>query len=263
MKSRILGTTLPVLEIFLEQNDKLISKSGQFSWMSPDVQLQTNARTGGANGLFGVLGRAWAGGGLFMNEYSTEGGKGLVAFAAKVPGSINKVKLDHGSSYMVHRSGYLCSTAGVDLSIAFQKSLGAGIFGGDGFILEKISGSGTAWVELGGEVVTYDLAPGEAMHVHPGHVGMFEGSVKFSITMMRGLKNAIFGGDGIFIARLTGPGKIWLQSTTMPNLAHALLPYLAVEATPTVAGSIVGGSLEGVGKVAGAVVGNVIDSIFE
>ena len=188
MKAPITGTTLPVLEIGLEQGDKVISEPGQFSWMSPNISLQTTARTAGAKGIFGVLGRALSGGGLFMNEYQTTGGKGMVAFAAKVPGAIMEVQLTPGKTYLVHRHGFLCGTEGVELAVGFQRSLGAGIFGGDGMILQKLSGNATAWVELGGEIVSYDLAPGESLQVHPGHVGMFEGSVNFDITMIPGLK---------------------------------------------------------------------------
>jgi uncharacterized protein (AIM24 family) len=129
----------------------------------------------------------------------------------------------------------------VSLSTGFQRSLGAGIFGGDGFVLQKLSGPCTAWVELGGEVVTYDLQPGESLQVHPGHVGMFQSSVSFDLTFMRGFTNAIFGGDGLFIARLTGPGKVWLQTLTIPNLAHALSPYLGGESGQSVQSGAVGG----------------------
>jgi uncharacterized protein (TIGR00266 family) len=265
MKARITGTTLPVLEIGLEQGDKVISEPGQFSWMSSNINLQTTARTAGAKGIFGVLGRALTGGGLFMNEYQTTGGQGMVAFAAKVPGAIMEVQLRPGQSYLVHRHGFLCGTEGVELAIGFQRSLGAGIFGGDGMILQKLSGNATAWVELGGEIVTYDLAPGETLQVHPGHVGMFEGTVNFDITMSPGLKNALFGGDGLFIARLTGPGKIWLQTLTMPNLAHALIPYIGKEAatSPASIGAGIGGASGGLGgAVAGGVIGSVLGGLF-
>lgn len=225
MKSKITGTTLPVLEIDLEPGDQIISEPGQFSWMSPNVNLQTAAMTAGAKGIFGVLGRALSGGGLFMNTYQTTGGTGMVAFAAKVPGTIMEVQVTPDKTYMVHRHGFLCGSHGVELSIGFQRSLGAGIFGGEGLILQKLGGTATAWVELGGEVVAYDLKAGESLLVHPGHIGMFESSVSFDITMMKGIKNALFGGDGLFIARLTGPGKVHLQTLTMPNLAHALIPY--------------------------------------
>jgi uncharacterized protein (TIGR00266 family) len=265
MKARISGTTLPVLEIGLEAGDKIISEPGQFSWMTPNVNLQTNAMTAGAKGILGVIGRALSGGGLFLNEYSTSGGQGMVAFAAKVPGSIMEVELSAGKSYMVHRHGFLCGTEGVELSIGFQRSLGAGIFGGEGMILQKLAGNATAWVELGGEIVTYDLAPGESLKVHPGHIGMFDSSVNFDITLIPGLKNALFGGDGLFIAQLTGPGKVWLQTLTMPNLAHALVPYLGKEvgvSAPGAVGAVIG-SREGVtGAIAGGVVGSVLGSLF-
>ena len=263
MKARISGTTLPVLEIGLEPGEKIISEPGQFSWMSPNVALQTAAMTAGATGLWGALGRALAGGGLFMNEFQTTGGRGMVAFAAKVPGAIMEVALAPGRTYMVHRHGFLCGTPGVEVSIGFQRSLGAGIFGG--LILQKLAGSASAWVELGGEIVTYDLAAGESLVVHPGHVGMFEGTVSFDITLISGLKNALFGGDGLFVARLTGPGKIWLQTLTMPNLAHALGPYLANEGSTsaTTIGAGIGGATKGVGgAVAGGVVGAVLGSLF-
>jgi uncharacterized protein (TIGR00266 family) len=265
MKARITGTTLPVLEIGLEQGDKVISEPGQFSWMSPNIGLQTTARTAGAKGFFGVIGRALSGGGLFMNEYQTTGGRGMVAFAAKVPGSIMEVQVQPGQSYMIHRHGFLCGTEGVELSIGFQRSLGAGIFGGDGMILQKLTGNATAWVELGGEIVSYDLAPGESLQVHPGHIGMFEGTVNFDITLIPGLKNALFGGDGLFIARLTGPGKVWLQTLTMPNLAHALMPYLGKEAatSSTATGAVIGDAAGGVGgAVAGGVIGAVLGGLF-
>jgi len=265
MKSRITGTTLPVLEIGLEYGEKIVSEPGQFSWMSPNVQLRTSARTAGASGFWGVLGRALSGGGLFMNEYETSAGQGMVAFAAKVPGSIMEVQVSSGQTYLIHRHGFLCATQGVELGIGFQRSLGAGIFGGDGFILQQLSGQATAWVELGGEIVSYDLKPGETLNVHPGHIGMFEGTVNFEIFLIPGLKNLLFGGDGIFMARLTGPGKIWLQTLTMPNLAHALLPYIGKEAatSPAGLGAEIGGARGGIGgAVAGGVIGSVLGSLF-
>jgi uncharacterized protein (AIM24 family) len=153
---------------------------------------------------------------------------------------------------MIHRHGFLCGTPDAILTVGFQQSLGAGIFGGDGFLLQRLGGNAQAWVELGGEIVTYQLAPGEVLRVHPGHVGMFEASVGFDITSIRGIKNMIFGGDGIFLAQLTGPGKVWLQTLTVSNLAHALSPYLPsgesraqAAGAGGIAGSIIGGLLSG------------------
>jgi uncharacterized protein (AIM24 family) len=127
---------------------------------------------------------------------------------------------------MIHRHGFLCATPQVQLSVGFQQSLGAGIFGGDGFLLQKVNGIGTCWLELSGEVVIRDLAPGETLRVHPGHVGAFTSSVSFQITTIPGIKNMIFGGDGIFMAALTGPGRVWLQTLPISNLAHQLQRYM-------------------------------------
>jgi len=242
MKSKITGTTLPVLEVGLEPGDVIIAEPGEFSWMTESVQLKTTTMTAGAKGIFGVLGRAFSGGGLFMTEYTAPGGNGLIAFAAKVPGQIVQVDVQPGHGYMIHRHGFLCATQGLELSMGFQQSLGAGIFGGNGFVLQKLAGTCSAWVELGGEIVTYDLQAGESIQVHPGHIGMFQESVNFDIRMMRGITNALFGGDGLFIAHLTGPGKVWLQTLTLPNLAHALLPYMGREtAVQTTQAGLAGG----------------------
>jgi uncharacterized protein (AIM24 family) len=215
--------------------------------------MNTTAMTAGAKGLFGVLGRAFAGGGLFMTEFTAPTGPGLVAFAAKIPGSIMEVAVTPGQAYMIHRHGFLCGTNGVELGVGFQRSLGAGIFGGDGFKMQRLSGNCTAWVELGGEVITYDLVPGETIYVHPGHVGMFSESINFDVQLMPGIKNMFFGGDGIFVARLTGPGKVWLQSLTLPNLAHALSPFMGgAEVTTTNVGS----------GIAGGIASNVLRDMF-
>ncbi|HTX58664.1 MAG TPA: AIM24 family protein [Verrucomicrobiae bacterium] len=250
MKTKITGTTLPVLEVGLEAGDKIVAEPGEFSWMTENVQLNTTAMTAGAKGIFGVLGRALSGGGIFMTEYTAQSGNGLIAFAAKVPGQILQVDVAPGHGYMIHRHGFLCATEGVELTMGFQKALGAGIFGGNGFILQRLAGTCSAWVELGGEIVIYDLQPGESIQVHPGHIGMFQESVNFDIRFMRGVANALFGGDGLFIAHLTGPGKVWLQTLTMPNLAHALLPYMGRETSTTavqagVAGGVAGSVLKG------------------
>ncbi len=226
MKHTISGTTMPVLQIQLEPGERIIAEPGEFSWMTENIELHTTTQTAGARGLFSVLGRALAGGGLFMTEYSAQGGPGMIAFAAKVPGTIHDVEIGPGHSYMIHKHGFLCATEGAQLQIGFQRGLGAGLFGGNGFILQQLSGPCTAFVELGGECVVYDLPPGQSILVHPGHIGMFQDTVNFDITFMRGIRNVFFGGDGLFIGRLTGPGKVWLQSMTVPGLAHAIAPYI-------------------------------------
>jgi len=186
-----------------------------------------------------------------MTEYTAQGQPGILAFATRVPGHILPVDVRPGQGYLIHRHGFLCSTLGVDLSVGFQQSLGAGIFGGDGFLLQKLGGTCQAWIELDGEVVTYDLAPGETMRVHPGLVGMFADSVNFQITRVQGIRNLLFGGDGIFLAALTGPGRIWLQSLPLSSLAHALRPYLGT-GTETIqdasAGAVIGSVLRGLSQ---------------
>src|ERR1700730_12183741 len=250
MNHRVIGTTLPVLEFQLLPGESVVAVSGELSWMSSSIQLKTGAQHGGG-GLLGAFKRMAGGGSLFMTEYTAQGEPGLLAFATRVPGHILPAAGYPGQSYLIHRHGFLCSPPGVQLSVAFQQSLGAGIFGGDGFLLQKMEGTCQAWIELDGEVVTYDLAAGETMRVHPGHVGMFESSVNFQITRIQGIRNMLFGGDGIFLAALTGPGRIWLQSLPLSNLAHALRPYLGStgeSATEAGAGAIIGSVIRGLSQ---------------
>src|SRR5579871_5421323 len=174
MDTRIVGTTMPVLEVTLNPGEKVVAEPGEMSWISSAITLRTSTQLGGARGVFGVLRRALGGGGLFMTEFSAEGAQGMVAFATKVPGEILPIQVRPGQGYLVHRAGLLCATAGLELSVGFQRSLGAGVFGGDGFVLQRIAGDCQAWIELDGEVVPYELKPGENLRVHPGHVGMFE-----------------------------------------------------------------------------------------
>jgi uncharacterized protein (TIGR00266 family) len=249
MQSRILGTTMPVLEFLLEPNDCIISEAGELSWMSSTIQLTTHTQFGGGGGFFGAIKRVAGGGSLFMTEYRAYGAPGEVAFAAKMPGHIVPVEVSPGNEFFVHRHGFLCATQTVNIGVGFQQSLGAGIFGGDGFLLQKITGTGVAWLELSGELVVRDLRAGETLRVHPGHVGAFQSSVNFQITRIQGIRNMIFGGDGIFLAALTGPGRIWLQTLPLPQLAHKLQEYMpgaAREATQSgVVGGIVGSILDG------------------
>ncbi|HXT38033.1 MAG TPA: TIGR00266 family protein [Chloroflexota bacterium] len=226
MEHYILGTTLPALEIRLQAGESILADSGELSWMTDSINLKTSTQGGGGKGLFGAIKRVVGGGTLFLTEYSANGRPGAVTFATKMPGSILPINIEPGNGYMVHRHGFLAGTTGVQITAGFQKTLGAGIFGGEGFVLQKLAGQAHAWIGLSGEVVIVDLAPGETLRAHPGHIGMFQERVSFDITMMKGISNAIFGGDGLFLAALTGPGRVWLQTLPLPNLAHALVPYL-------------------------------------
>ncbi len=250
MQARIVGTTMPVLEFLLDHNDCVISEAGELSWMSSSVQMTTHTQFAGGGGLFGALKRVVGGGSLFMTEYRALGAPGEVAFATRVPGHIVPVEVNPGHEYFIHRHGFLCATDQIQLSVGFQQSLGAGIFGGDGFLLQRVAGAGTAWLELSGEVVIRDLAPGETLLVHPGHVGAFQASVNFQITTVRGIKNMIFGGDGIFLAALTGPGRLWLQTLPIAKLAHQIQEYLPTSRQESVQGGVVGG-----------IVGSILDNM--
>jgi uncharacterized protein (TIGR00266 family) len=250
MQSRIVGTTMPVLEVLLQPGEALISEAGELSWMTQTIAMQTHTQMGGGGGFFGAIKRMAGGGTLFMTEYTAQGYPGEVAFATKLPGHILPIEIGPGHEYLIHRHGFLCATPQIQLGVGFQQSLGAGVFGGSGFLLQKLGGYGTAWIELSGETVVRDLQPGETLRVHPGHVGAFQASVSFQITRVPGIKNLLFGGDGIFLAALTGPGRVWLQTLPIANLAHSLQPYL-------------GESESRRDMTTGSVIGGVVGSMFD
>ena len=253
MQSRIQGTTMPVLEVLLQPGESVFSEAGELSWMTQSIQMTTHTQFGGGGGFFGAVKRVVGGGSLFMTEYRAMGAAGEIAFATKVPGHILPIEVGAGQEFMIHRHGFLCATDQVQIGVGFQQSLGAGVFGGDGFVLQKINGYGTAWIELSGEVIVKDLQPGETLRVHPGHVGAFSGSVSFQIQLVPGIKNIIFGGDGLFLASLTGPGRVWLQTLPISRLAHQILEYAPGERRTQnvqsgVVGGIVGSLLDGMNR---------------
>ena len=243
MEHRIVGTTMPVAELMLQPNEKVFAESGELAWISMSIQLRTGTAVGGQqSGIMAVLGRALAGATIFMTEYAAVGGVGMVAFCAKLPGQILPITIEPGRGYLVHRHGFMAGTPGVQLGVGFQQRLGAGIFGGTGFRMQRLTGQGLAFVELHGEVVHYELQAGNTLRVHPGHVAMFEERVDFNVTTMPGIRNVLFGGDGLFLATLTGPGRVWLQSMSLPHLAHSIAHYLP---HPSGEGSLIGGLLQG------------------
>ena len=226
MNHSIIGTTLPAIEFHLGPGEAIIADSGELSWMTDSIGLKTTTQGGGAKGLYGALKRVVGGGTLFLTEYKANGMPGAVTFATKMPGSILPISIEPGAGYKVHRHGFLAGTHGIEVTADVQKGIKAGLFGGEGFVLQWLKGQAHAWVGLSGEVVVKDLQPGESLRVHPGHVGMFEERVQFTIEMLPGIANKLFGGDGLFVAKLRGPGRVWLQTLPLPNLAHALMPYL-------------------------------------
>jgi uncharacterized protein (TIGR00266 family) len=243
---RILGTVMPVLQIDLQPGQSVISPGGEVSWMTSGIEMATSTSGAGSKGLFGALKRTVAGGGLFLTKYDATGGRGTVSFAAKMPGEIRPVAIAPDREYLVHRHGFLAATSDVNISIGFQQKLGAGVFGGSGFILQRVTGQGTAWIELSGELVEYHLAPGENLKIIPGHVGLFDASMSFEIKMVKGVKNLLFGAESLFLASLTGPGMVWLQTMPISQLAHSLAPYLPQQenSSSSSAGSIIGGILK-------------------
>ncbi|MEY9872813.1 uncharacterized protein (TIGR00266 family) [Streptacidiphilus sp. MAP12-33] len=248
MQAEIKGTTMPVLEVQLGPGEYVVTPHGELSWMSGNIQMSQTMSGGGpgnGGGFMGAIKRVMGGGSLFLTQYQAQGAPGLVAFASKVPGHIVPIDLTPGRSVMVHRHGWLAGTPGITPSVGFQQSIRGGLWGGDGFLLQKLEGQGRAWIELSGELTTYTLAPGQTMLAHPGHVGMFDQSVQFSMTRIPGIANKIFGQDGFLLVALTGPGQIWLQSMPLPNLAHSLAPYLAAESGENVEAAGVGGLIGG------------------
>jgi len=249
VKAEIKGSTMPVLEMVLDPGESVVSDHGELSWMTTNMQMtQTTAAGGGSGGhrggLMAGLKRVVGGGSVFLTRYEPSGGPGMVSFAAKLPGHIVPLEVADGRGYLVHRHGWLCGTPGIVPSMGFQQSLKGMLFGGEGFVLQRLEGQGTAWVELSGELTTYELGAGQGLIVHPGHIGAFQESVTFQVSRLQGIANRYAGGDGHWIVTLTGPGTILLQSMPLSILAASLRPLLGNGATTdVVAGGAVGGVL--------------------
>ncbi len=222
LKFKIDGTTLPVVTIQLEPGVKIYSESGGMSWMSGNVEMDTN--TGGGVGR--MFRRALAGESLFITDYYVNSGTGIVAFASEFPGKVLPLHLAEGEQLILQKDAFMCAEKSVDIDMHFRKRLGAGFFGGEGFILQKLTGPGDAFAEFDGEIVTYDLQPGQVLKVDTGHVAMFQPTVDFDITMLSGFKNILLGGEGLFLSTLRGPGKVWLQTMPMLKLAQKVLQYM-------------------------------------
>jgi uncharacterized protein (AIM24 family) len=227
MDAVIRGTTMPVLEVHLTPGESVIAEGGQLGWCDDGIEIETTAAGAGADGVWDAAMRTFGGGSFFMTRYSSTTQPGVVAFPARLPGKIFQVPLGPGRSYLIQRHGFLAGLEGCELSTAFHptKLASAGL-GGFGLVLQKLAGTGHAWLELAGELSEYDLQPGQSMRVHPAHVGLVESSVEYELTTIPGIKNKLLGGEPFFLLRLTGPGKVWLQSLSLPLLADALEPYL-------------------------------------
>jgi uncharacterized protein (TIGR00266 family) len=233
MDAVIRGTTMPVLEVQLTPGESVVAEAGQLGWFDDGIELETSTTMAGSDGVWDAAKRSFAGGTFFMTRYSSTTQPGMVAFPARLPGKIFQIPLGPDRAYIIQRHGFLAGLEGSELSAAFQPGhIGSAVFGGFGFLLQKLQGVGHAWIELAGEISEYALAEGQSLRVHPAHVGVIEGTVEYELTTVPGIKNKFFGGDGLFLLRLTGPGKVWLQSLSLPMLAHALSPYLPQTSTP-------------------------------
>ncbi|GAA2932558.1 hypothetical protein GCM10010458_14450 [Microbacterium luteolum] len=218
---------MPVLEVTLDPGERIVAEGGDVAWMSAGFALDTSTvhGTGGQGGFMSGLKRVLGGAQLFLTEYTAPAQGGLVAFAAQLPGTIRQIDIDAADQFMVQAGSYTASTSDVQVSVGLQKKLGAGIFGGAGVVFQKLTGSGTAWVQLAGEITEYTLAAGQSLLIHPGHLAMFDASMDLQFTSIKGIKNKFFG-DSLFLAEIHGPGRIWLQSMTPAKLAAAIEPYL-------------------------------------
>lgn len=222
MEYKIHGTVMQTLDIQLRQGESIYTESGGMAWMSGDIEMRTNTK----GGLLKGLGRTLAGESLFMTTYTCQSDWGLVTFTPEAPGKILDFALEAGRSLICQKDSFMCAQDTVKLEMHFRKKLGAGLFGGEGFILQKVTGPGTVFLEVAGEVREYDLKAGQVMKVDPGHLALYEPTVNYDITMVKGVANVLFGGEGLFLATLTGPGKVWLQSLPLSNLAQKLARYM-------------------------------------
>ncbi len=219
---RIDGTTLQVVTIELEAGEVIYSESGGMSWMSANVEMKTHS----GGGIGKMLKRAVSGESLFITDFYVNQGRGTVAFACEFPGKIIPFNLKLGESIIVQKDAFMCAEKSVDMDMHFRKRLGTGFFGGEGFIMQKISGPGLAFLEVDGEVVEYDLEPGQHLKVDTGHLAAMESTVDFDVTMVKGFRNILLGGEGLFLASVRGPGKVWLQTMPMSKLAQKIARFM-------------------------------------
>lgn len=222
MKYQIVGDTLPAVICQLESGEKMITEGGGMSWMSPNMLMETTSN----GGIGSMIGRMFSGEKAFQNVYTAQGGEGMIAFASCFPGSIRAFEIAPGQEMILQKSAFLAGEVGIEMSVFFNKKLGTGFFGGEGFIMQRISGQGTVFAEFDGHVVEYELAPGQQIVVDTGHLAAMTASCQMDIRSVPGVKNMLFGGEGIFNTIITGPGRVWLQTMPISNVAGVLRPYM-------------------------------------
>lgn len=222
MRYQIQGETLPVVICELEGGETMITEGGGMAWMSPNMKMETSTN-GGVGKAFG---RMFSGESMFQNNYTAMGGPGMIAFASSFPGSIRAFEITPGNEMIFQKSAFLAGEAGVNMSIFFNKKIGAGLFGGEGFIMQKFSGNGTDFAEFDGHVIEYELQAGQQIVVDTGHLAGMTASCNMEIKSVPGVKNMLFGGEGFFNTIITGPGRIWLQTMPISNVAAVLRNYI-------------------------------------
>lgn len=220
MRYEIKGGSFPIVVCQLESGEQMITEKGSMVWMTPNMQMDT--RGGGLGKMFA---KAFSGESMFQNIYAARG-QGMITFGSSFPGQIKAVEIGPGREMIPQKSAFLAAEAGVELSIHFKKKIGVGLFGGEGFIMQKLSGRGMAFVEIDGELVEYELGPGEQLVVDTGNVAGFTAGVQMDIQAVSGVKNALLGGEGLFNTILTGPGKVWLQTMPICSVAMSIRPYI-------------------------------------
>ena len=221
MQYSIQGDNLPVAVMNLDAGEQIVMESGAMSWMSSNMKMET---VGG--GAKKVLGRMFSGEHMFQNRYTAEGGPGMIAVTSSFPGAIRAVEISPTNEVVMQKTSFLACQPDVELSVFFQKKAGAGFFGGEGFIMQKLSGNGLAFLEIDGSAIEYDLEPGQQMIVSTGHVAMMSATCTMDVVAVSGVKNALLGGEGFFNTVVTGPGKLILQTMPIPSVATALAPFL-------------------------------------
>jgi uncharacterized protein (TIGR00266 family) len=224
IKYEIEGGHLPVVICYPEAGETLCTEKGAMSWMSPNMKMDTNA----GGGFKKAIGRLFSGESIFMNEYTAQGGTGMIAFASTFPGSIIPYQVTEGNGIIVQKRGFLAMEKGLDLSVYFQKRLGKGFFGGEGFIMQRISGNGMVFLEIDGHCKEYELKAGETLITDTGYLAAMTETCTMDIETVKGAKNVLFGGEGLFHTKVTGPGKVYIQSMPVVHVAEKLEPYIQV-----------------------------------
>jgi len=222
MRHEIKGGMLPSVDVYLDQGESVYTESGGMAWMKGNIVMETNTR----GGLLKGLGRALSGESLFMTTYKCQSGSAMITFTPEAPGTVLAFQLAAGQSLICQKDAFMAAQEGVQMEMHFRRKLGAGLFGGEGFILQKITGPGVVWLEISGDVRDYQLQAGEVMRVDPGHIALYEPSVAYDIETVKGAMNMLFSGEGLFLATLKGPGKVWLQSMPISNLAAKIAHYI-------------------------------------